>query len=199
MFQLTTNIHRQVQTLGFRIANYDNIDLYLEKNRVVKLPNILTTKLPASKKGREWFEYLAGKLSLAMTDIMMKSTSRAVQMNEDMGALAAYEGLNLPTNADELPKDEVKALMKRVLDDQKERGLLTHDEKSAVREPATGSSVNLTGTSCAQCNVDGITGSNLKLMRCGGCQSVWYCCVECQKEHWPKHKKFCKARRAGKI
>ena len=27
--------------------------------------------------------------------------------------------------------------------------------------------------------------------RCGGCRSVFYCCAECQKQHWKSHKDVC--------
>ncbi|KAJ7642175.1 hypothetical protein FB45DRAFT_1000539 [Roridomyces roridus] len=30
-----------------------------------------------------------------------------------------------------------------------------------------------------------------KLRLCGGCQLVYYCGSECQKKHWPEHKKIC--------
>jgi len=45
---------------------------------------------------------------------------------------------------------------------------------------------------CADCGVAG--GINLKA--CKSCMSVKYCNVNCQKNHWPKHKQECKRRAA---
>ena len=39
---------------------------------------------------------------------------------------------------------------------------------------------------CANCN--GTQASN----RCGGCKSVYYCNIKCQKAHWKQHKVLCK-------
>jgi hypothetical protein len=48
-------------------------------------------------------------------------------------------------------------------------------------------------TCCASCGkVDEI----IKLKKCTACKLVRYCCVNCQKEHRPKHKKACKKRAA---
>jgi len=30
------------------------------------------------------------------------------------------------------------------------------------------------------------------LYKCSGCMSIAYCGIECQREHWPTHKWFCK-------
>ncbi|KAI6014668.1 hypothetical protein EDC04DRAFT_2578659 [Pisolithus marmoratus] len=30
-----------------------------------------------------------------------------------------------------------------------------------------------------------------RLRRCTGCASYWYCDVQCQRSHWPTHKKYC--------
>lgn len=47
------------------------------------------------------------------------------------------------------------------------------------------------GKSCASCGVH--DGSEFKkLMKCKGCQSVYYCSSECQKSHWKAHKSECK-------
>jgi hypothetical protein len=32
----------------------------------------------------------------------------------------------------------------------------------------------------------------MKLSLCGRCRKVAYCSEQCQKAHWPGHKKFCK-------
>jgi alpha-tubulin suppressor-like RCC1 family protein len=36
-------------------------------------------------------------------------------------------------------------------------------------------------------------GTNRKLRRCLQCQSVWYCCVSCQRKDWPNHRAHCRA------
>ena len=43
-----------------------------------------------------------------------------------------------------------------------------------------------TGASCGKCRKKA---DNLKL--CGRCMAVSYCCVECQRAAWPKHKPLC--------
>ena len=47
---------------------------------------------------------------------------------------------------------------------------------------------------CASCGIAG--GDDVELKRCNGCYLVRYCSVKCQKEHRPKHKKYCKKRAA---
>ena len=41
---------------------------------------------------------------------------------------------------------------------------------------------------CAECGEEG--GASLKT--CKSCKLVKYCNADCQKNHWPKHKKECK-------
>ena len=41
---------------------------------------------------------------------------------------------------------------------------------------------------CRQC----IRTEEFELPKCGHCKKVSYCSIECQKEHWGKHKIFCK-------
>jgi tetratricopeptide (TPR) repeat protein len=45
---------------------------------------------------------------------------------------------------------------------------------------------------CADCGNDG----GVSLKACKSCMQVKYCNAECQKNHWPKHKKECKQRAA---
>ena len=52
--------------------------------------------------------------------------------------------------------------------------------------------MNQINTCCAECGVEG--GASLKI--CKPCMQVKYCNAECQKNHWPKHKKQCKLRAA---
>jgi hypothetical protein len=49
-----------------------------------------------------------------------------------------------------------------------------------------------TANCCAECGVDG--GVSLKI--CKACMHVKYCNAECQRTHWPTHKKECKQRAA---
>ncbi|KAI0707526.1 hypothetical protein C8T65DRAFT_727675 [Cerioporus squamosus] len=43
-----------------------------------------------------------------------------------------------------------------------------------------------------QCTWCGDTTALIK--QCGGCEQAWYCDSECQRAHWPEHRKECKAR-----
>jgi len=49
-----------------------------------------------------------------------------------------------------------------------------------------------TNSCCAECGEEGGVG----LKTCKSCMLVKYCNAECQKKHWPKHKKLCKERAA---
>jgi hypothetical protein len=44
------------------------------------------------------------------------------------------------------------------------------------------------GKACAACFT-----KREKLLKCGACQSMWYCSSECQKKDWKSHKQLCKA------
>lgn len=47
---------------------------------------------------------------------------------------------------------------------------------------------------CAACGKAAV--DNVKLKMCTACELVKYCNVECQKNHWPRHKKACRKRAA---
>ena len=47
---------------------------------------------------------------------------------------------------------------------------------------------------CASCGIAEI--DEIKLKTCAACKSLRYCSVECQKKHWPQHKRACKKRMA---
>jgi hypothetical protein len=46
--------------------------------------------------------------------------------------------------------------------------------------------------SCAHCSKPPAPGS--KLRNCKGCLTVCHCTVECQRAHWPMHKRVCAER-----
>lgn len=46
--------------------------------------------------------------------------------------------------------------------------------------------------SCSGCNK--LSDPSIKFKVCSGCNVAHYCNVECQKDHWPSHKPFCKKR-----
>jgi hypothetical protein len=52
--------------------------------------------------------------------------------------------------------------------------------------------MNQINVCCAECGEEG--GARLKV--CKSCMQVKYCNAECQRAHWPKHKKECKLRAA---
>ena len=45
---------------------------------------------------------------------------------------------------------------------------------------------------CASCGLTAKEVEKEKLNRCGGCQIVYFCSLECQRKMWPKHKAVCR-------
>jgi hypothetical protein len=62
------------------------------------------------------------------------------------------------------------------------------DSKEQIKDEAAADEV------CANCGKAAV--DEIKLKKCGGCELVKYCSVDCQKNHRPQHKKACKKRLA---
>jgi hypothetical protein len=62
------------------------------------------------------------------------------------------------------------------------------DSKEQIKDEAAADEV------CANCGKAAV--DEIKLKKCGGCELVKYCCVDCQKNHRSQHKKACKQRMA---
>jgi hypothetical protein len=182
-----------------RCANSDEPDPEAEVHvKSIKTAGwVSSQELPLTENARDWFAEMAGNIAGVIHNIVADNTQRSIVLNEGYGFLAGYPH-NVTGNPRELPKEEAKQMIEAIYDDQKRRGLLNEDDKPAFSgEQANSTGAGLvTGTKCGNCSVDEVYGSNLKLMRCGGCKSVWYCSGVCQKTHWPKHKKFCKKKQA---
>lgn len=50
--------------------------------------------------------------------------------------------------------------------------------------------------SCASCGITDLHNNQVKLKTCAACKSIQYCSIQCQQEHRPQHKQFCKQRAA---
>jgi hypothetical protein len=64
--------------------------------------------------------------------------------------------------------------------------------KGGVTGHARNLLVNATVHCCAECGEEG----DVSLKACKSCMLVRYCNADCQRNHWPKHKQFCKHRAA---
>ena len=54
--------------------------------------------------------------------------------------------------------------------------------------------------SCGKCNVrSGGAATPSGLLECSRCQKQWYCCKECQRSDWSRHKKSCFTRQERKV
>ena len=146
------------------------------------------TTLDIDKDARDTLAKQAFALSFSLEDLEAKSTLR-LRSFLDPSVYRSAGGFSF----DSKDKEKVEEHVRKAVEDQKRRSLLSEDGKP-IR--ASGSGASLTGKRCAHCEVEEVAGSNLKLMQCGGCKSVWYCSAVCQKVHWPEHKKPCKAKQA---
>ena len=74
---------------------------------------------------------------------------------------------------------------------EKAMGGLSVEEEAPPPSLATCQSIKCVGKSGDEEKV-GKTGAGAKLLLCGGCRLVSYCCAACQKEDWAVHKVACK-------
>lgn len=188
---------RMLEFMAYKISRFHlpHLDPNAQEHKraVALVKSIFKQKVPLNEDGREYFALSAELSGLALTSISEESTNRVIILGGDncdypIDFSSAFN--------ESLPREEVVKLMQKVYNDQKSRGLLNDEHKSAVKEPVNGTGEAGSITKCAMCGEEGVSGSNLKLMRCGGCQRVWYCTAGCQKAHWTKHKAFCKRKQA---
>jgi hypothetical protein len=146
---------------------------------------IFDQKIPLIEDTKEWFAMLATQAGNLSETTERESTSRAMTLH----------GVSDPMSPNNISEEERLKMVNKIHEDQKRRGLLNADKKSAVKEPAS-SVVVPNGTKCEHCGTEGVSGSNIKLMRCSGCYKAWYCSPDCQKSNWPKHKAACRKKQA---
>ncbi len=171
----------------------------IHSNEMILASNRLQQRLPLGENTRAWFAEMAGYIAVRMPLIMNESTRRGILLNEGNNVeanLSSYYPKELTLHPENLSREEMINMRHNLVDDQIRRGLLDEQEKPMVREQRSSDGAvagEATGAECAFCKVDGVSGSNLKLMRCSGCRSVWYCSTRCQKSHWKaEHKAVCK-------
>jgi hypothetical protein len=75
---------------------------------------------------------------------------------------------------------------------QRELGAAANDLFEQATAVKTKDVLRMLGRECAQCSTPALEAEH-RLQRCGGCQRVSYCGVECQRAHWSRHKQECKA------
>jgi len=109
-------------------------------------------------------------------------------------------------------KEAQKLLLAAAAQQQQAQTTESQSQSSTSETPATKTSTNSSSSSSqsqsssshsissqqcqySQCKNDSNsqTSAPRKLLQCGGCRSVSYCSVECQKSDWPHHKLPCKA------
>jgi hypothetical protein len=130
-----------------------------------------------------WFEVLAEALGRGAPEHSQDNVSRLMDLSEECGLGRAIKIL---------PKDEGLELL-HAYAEEKQR-----EFENAQTRMTSMSNITLatTDVKCAgpECDVVGVHGTNMKLGKCSGCQSVYYCSQECQKRHWKVHKKVCRSK-----
>jgi tetratricopeptide (TPR) repeat protein len=93
------------------------------------------------------------------------------------------KGEELEKYSIKLPSGELHALEMRKYKDSVQQ---YYRRKAAAAVATSGGSTDAGGLKCGECGKSSTT-----LSKCGRCQKTRYCGHECQKKHWPIHKKFC--------
>jgi hypothetical protein len=167
-------------------SEFDTEEIHRKSVRITKL--VTREKIPFKEEvSKDYFVHLSPLTGFSLCYFNESSNDRSFALCAGQKQYPFMEGL--PSFSDMFPgmlgrKEDLEQMLHQVLNEQKERGLLDENHKSAVREPPAGAA------KCAYCGEVGV--SNLKLMRCSGCNCVSYCGTGCQKADWKTHKAFCR-------
>ena len=64
------------------------------------------------------------------------------------------------------------------------------NEDQSQQQQQEGASSSGTSQVCGNPSCSG-SGARVELKRCSGCSAVWYCSIQCQRNHWKEHKARC--------